>query len=36
VKETNKTVQYLKVEIEAIKETQTKEFLKMENLGKMS
>ena len=30
----NKTVQDLKMEIEAIKTTQTEEILKMENLGK--
>ena len=34
VKEMNKTVQDLKMEIEAIKKTQTEEILEMENLGK--
>ena len=34
VKEINKTVQDLKVEIEAIKKTQTEGILVMENLGK--
>jgi hypothetical protein len=34
VKKINETVQDLKVEIEAIKKTQTEEILKMENLGK--
>jgi hypothetical protein len=33
MKEMNKTVQDLKVEIEAIKKTQTEEILEMENLG---
>ena len=34
IKEMNKTVQDLKMKIEAIKKTQTKEILEMENLGK--
>ena len=34
VKEINKTVQDLKMEIEAIKKTQTEGILEMENLGK--
>ena len=34
MKEINKTVQDLKVEIEAIKKKQTEEILEMENLGK--
>ena len=34
VKEINKTVQELKVKIEAIKKTQPEEILEMENLGK--
>ena len=33
-KEMNKTVQDLKMEIEAIKKTQTEGILEMENLGK--
>ena len=33
MKEINKTVQDLKVEIEATKTTQTEEILEMENLG---
>ena len=32
----NKTVQDLKMKIEAIKKTQTKEILEMENLGKIT
>ena len=36
VKEMNKTVQDLKMEIEAIKKTQTEEILEMENLGKIT
>jgi len=34
VKEINKAVQDLKVEIETIKKTQTEEILEIENLGK--
>lgn len=34
MKEINKTVQDLKVEIEATKTTQTEEILEMENIGK--
>ena len=34
MKEINKTVQDLKIEIEAIKKTQTEGILEMENLGK--
>ena len=32
----NKTVQDLKMEIEAIKKTQTEEILEMENLGQIT
>jgi predicted nucleic acid-binding Zn-ribbon protein len=34
VKRMNKTIQDLKMEIEAIKKTQTKEILEIENLGR--
>jgi hypothetical protein len=34
VKEINKTVQDLKVEIESLKKTQTEEILEIENIGK--
>jgi hypothetical protein len=34
VKKINKTTQYLKVEIEAIKKAQTESIPEMENLGK--
>jgi hypothetical protein len=34
VKDRNKTIQNLKMEIETIKKTQTESMLEMENLGK--
>jgi len=34
MKELKKTVQDLKMEIETLKETQSEDFLEMENLGK--
>jgi prefoldin subunit 5 len=36
VKELNKTIQYLKMEVETIKKSQKKTTLEIENLGKRS